>query len=307
MVERWARFYGMASAREICAFNQQPPPTTIRLVADTDGNTQPAEDALAAEGITLAPAAFLTRARTVLHGDVTATETYRTGKVRIQDEGSQLVAELAGQGTRILDCCAAPGGKTAILAERNPNATLLACDVSSRRLDQMKRLLQTPQADSRPSQITYHVADIANVNREGQFDLVLCDVPCSGTGTLARNPEIRHRITPEAIPRHHQRQVEILRAAMRAVAPDGRLVYATCSLEPEENEAVIEAALKAAGAEPASFSRVPFDLAALVEANIVRPEAEPHLRETAFPNNTLRTIPGVHPCDGFFAAMLVKN
>ena len=136
MVERWALRYGMEKAAAICRFDQEQPATCVRLVSET------AEADLVAEGIELAPGAFLAKARRVVRGDVTATVTYRNGGVRIQDEGSQLVAELAGKGENILDCCAAPGGKTAILAERNPKSALLACDVSRRRLDEMRGLLR---------------------------------------------------------------------------------------------------------------------------------------------------------------------
>src|SRR6202000_2959716 len=102
---------------------------------------------------------------------------------RVQDEGSQLIAELAGRGTEILDCCAAPGGKTAILAERNPNASITACDISPSRMKAMQALL-----GNRPN-IHFLVLDATEVPFQNQFDLVLCDAPCSGTGTLAHNPE----------------------------------------------------------------------------------------------------------------------
>ena len=305
MVERWARFYGMARAQQICRYNQEPPPTTVRLVGFSNLSGDSAdelEQALRLEGIELAPAAFLTRARRVLHGDVTTTGAYREGRVRIQDEGSQLVAELAGRGDRILDCCAAPGGKTAILAERNPAASLLACDVSARRLEHMKRLLESQTGPSR-GRIGYEVADASHLQRDAEFDLVLCDVPCSGTGTLARNPEIRHRMGPESLPRQQHRQIEILRSAMCTVAPNGRLIYATCSLEPEENEAVVDACLEGAF----GFRRVPFDLAPLVGQGILRADVADALRETAFDRGYLRTLPGVHPCDGFFAALLLRS
>jgi 16S rRNA (cytosine967-C5)-methyltransferase len=319
MVERWARFYGMTQAQQICSFNQEPPPTTVRIVGRTSEDIADIETSLQCAGIDLAPGAFLTRAWRVVRGDITTTEAYRRGLVRIQDEGSQLVAELAGRGDHILDCCAAPGGKTAILAERNPGSPILACDVSNRRLEQMKRLLQgqsksaggdTPiHGDSlKTGQITFEVADAADLQRrfKDQFDLVLCDVPCSGTGTLARNPEIRHRMNVESLPRHQQRQIAILGSAMRTVAPGGRLVYATCSLEPEENEAVVEACLATAP----QFRRIPFAAAPLIDQGVLRLEGTSMFSEEAhnsvFDRGYLRTIPGVHPCDGFFATLLTK-
>lgn len=262
---------------------------------------------LAAEGLKLADGAFLTAACSVVSGEVTLTQAYAEGRVRIQDEGSQLVAELAAGGGgfgRILDLCAAPGGKTAILAERNPGAAILACDVSGRRLEQMKRLLGSRSAAAENAgRIAYKTVDAADLRRDGEFDLVLCDVPCSGTGTLARNPEIRHRMTGESLVRHRARQIEILRAGMRAAAPGGRVVYATCSMEPEENEAVVEACLKGAD----GFRVAEFDLAGLVRGGMVLAEALETLRQTAFDGPYLRTVPGVHPCDGFFAALIVKG
>jgi 16S rRNA (cytosine967-C5)-methyltransferase len=289
MVERWALCYGMERAAAICRFDQGQPATCVRLV------TQTAEAELAAEGIELAAGAFLTKARRVVHGDVTATVTYRNGGVRIQDEGSQLVAELAGKGENILDCCAAPGGKTAILAERNPKAALLACDVSKRRLDEMRGLLR----NVRGARISYEACDAAKLTYEKVFDLVLCDVPCSGTGTIARNPEIRHRLEPAEFSRQHSRQVAILLSAMRALKPGGRLIYASCSLEPEENESVIQDCLSGRPeyAEVDLSERV----AALLTEGILL------AGDGLLQNGRLRTLPGVQHCDGFFAAMIQRG
>ena len=296
LVERWVARFGVDAAEQICRFGQVQPPTTIRLLGDA------AQAKLREEGIELGPGSFLDRARVVVRGDVTATETCRSGLARIQDEGSQLVAELAGHGTAILDCCAAPGGKTAILAERNPEAQIVAGDVSACRLEQMKRLLQ-PVA--KIAKVWYRVSDAAQSHDGEKFDLVLCDAPCSGTGTLARNPEIRHRLTPEALTRHHRRQVEILSAVMRAVASGGRLLYSTCSLETEENEAVVEESLK----KVPGFRLVPMErqLEALEREGAISTSAAESLRGSAIRDGFLITLPGVHPCDGFFAALLIRD
>ena len=291
MVERWVLRYGLEKATAICKFDQEQPPTTVRLVGDG------AETSLADEGIELAPGAFLAHARRVVRGDVTATVIYRDSKVRIQDEGSQLVAELAGHGENILDCCAAPGGKAAILAENNPKATLLACDVSRRRLDEMRGLLR----NVRGARISYETMDAAKLAYEKQFDLVLCDVPCSGTGTIARNPEIRHRLEPAEFARQHSRQVAILLAGMRTLKPGGRLVYASCSLEPEENEAVIQDCLS--GRPEFSEIGVGERLKALVAEGSMHDGSAAGFME----KSRLRTLPGVHPCDGFFAAMIRRQ
>jgi 16S rRNA (cytosine967-C5)-methyltransferase len=218
---------------------------------------------------------------------------------RVQDEGSQLIAELAGRGTEILDCCAAPGGKTAILAERNPTASITACDISPARLKTMQVLL------GRRPNIHFRVLDATQLPFQNQFDLVLCDAPCSGTGTLARNPEIKHRVTPEDFQRHHDRQLRLLISAMRALREGGRLLYSTCSLEPEENESVVAEALQ----QEKGFRLLPWrdQIKALESEGTLHPGAA----ERLFPNNTpdpyLRTFPGLYPGDGFFAACLTRE
>ena len=291
MVERWVLRYGMEKATAICSFDQEQPATTVRLTNDSS------EAELLAEGIELAPGAFLAKARRVVRGDVTATVTYKNGGVRIQDEGSQLVAELAGKGENILDCCAAPGGKAAILAELNPKANLLACDVSRRRLDDMRGLLR----NVRGARTSYETMDAAKLAYDKVFDLVLCDVPCSGTGTIARNPEIRHRLEPAEFPRQHSRQVAILLAAMRGLKPGGRLIYASCSLEPEENESVIQDCLSG---RPEYCE---MDLGGRVEALIAGGSMHADSATGLLEKGRLRTLPGIHPCDGFFAAMIGRH
>ncbi len=160
--------------------------------------------------------------------------------MRIQDEGSQLVGELAGRGTRILDCCAAPGGKTAILAENNPQAEITACDISEARLDAMRRSFAREPLTAK---IHCVLADATALPFRDDFDLILCDAPCSGTGTLARNPEIKLRLAASELARQQERQIAIVRSAYGVLAPGGSLVYSTCSLEPEENSMVIQAFL----------------------------------------------------------------
>jgi 16S rRNA (cytosine967-C5)-methyltransferase len=217
---------------------------------------------------------------------------------RIQDEGSQLIAELAGHGSDILDCCAAPGGKTAILAERNPNAQITACDISPRRLKAMQLLLDMEQ-------ICYRVLDATDLPYDQQFDLVLCDAPCSGTGTLARNPEIRHRLTPEDLDRHHERQLRLLRSSMRALRPGGRLIYSTCSLEPEENEGVVAQALE----HERGLHLLPWrpQVQALEQVGVLHQGTAGRLLPSNLPDDFVRTLPGAYPGDGFFAACLTRT
>jgi len=217
----------------------------------------------------------------------------------IQDEASQLVGALVGQGARILDCCAAPGGKTLIIADRNPDSNISAVDLYPHRARLLRKLLRPAAGET--GNVLVIAADARHLPFAGKFDRVLADVPCSGTGTLARNPDIKWRLVLEDLADLQLRQLAILRAVMHQVADGGRLIYSTCSLEREENEDVVERAL----AEDASFRIV--DCGAPLE----QLQQQKELICTDFCPLTsgiyLRTLPGVQPCDGFFAAILEKH
>ncbi len=295
LVDRWTKAYGFDSALSICQHNQSVPVTAVRL------RRPEAEAQLRTEGIDLAPGALLVSARRVQYGDVTRTAAFRAGACVIQDEASQLVAALVGQGARILDCCAAPGGKTAAIADHNPNSIVTAVDLHPHRARLLRRLLGAhlpTQAGNGAVRVL--AADAQNLPFAAKFDRVLADVPCSGTGTLSRNPEIRWRLVPADLADLQVRQLAILRAAMDQVAPAGRLIYSTCSLEREENEDVIESSL----ADDASFRVVDCRTQILQlqqEGELIWPDPASLTR-----GPYLRTLPGVHPCDGFFAAILEK-
>jgi len=296
LVERWTQAYGLDSAFRICLHNQSVPVTAIRL------RRPEAEDQLRIEGIELTPGAFLASARRVQHGDITRSAVFRAGLCVIQDEASQLVAALVGHGARILDCCAAPGGKTLAMTDRNPNADVAAVELHPHRARLLRRLLgaHDRQTGVGPRNIRVVAADARSLPFATRFDRVLADVPCSGTGTLARNPEIKWRLVPEDLADLHARQVAILHSAMAQVAAGGRLIYSTCSLEPEENEAVIERCL----GENSSFRVLDCrsELEQLQrESELIWPDPFSLTRPPY-----LRTLPGVHPCDGFFAAILGK-
>jgi 16S rRNA (cytosine967-C5)-methyltransferase len=293
LVERWTAVYGLASARSICQHNQSIPVTAIRL------RRPEAEDQLRVEGIEFAPGALLASARLVLQGDVTRTAAFRAGLCVIQDEASQLVASLVGSGTRILDCCAAPGGKAAAIADQNPGACVTAVDLHPHRARLLRNLL-AHHGEAGAGNVQVVAADARTLPFFAKFDRVLADVPCSGTGTLSRNPEIKWRLSPEDLADLQARQLAILRAAMAQVVMGGRLIYSTCSLEKEENEAVIDLAQ----ADDASYRIVDCG----VELGKLRQEGNLiWLDSTSLTRGPyLRTLPGIHPCDGFFAAILEK-
>jgi 16S rRNA (cytosine967-C5)-methyltransferase len=320
MVARWQKFYGAEACRHICEQGQTEPQTIVRLL------TADAEEKLRSQGIALQPGVFLAKARIAADGkeepaSIPQTENADAIEIKagnrnasfenqahaqLQDEGSQLVAELLGKGTRILDCCAAPGGKTAVLMQNNPEAQVMACDIHPTRLATMRRRLTLERGQAR---IEYRVADAATLTGVGPFDRILCDVPCTGTGTLARNPEIRDRLQSEELTRQGERQRDILSASMRLLTPRGRLLYSTCSLEPEENEAVVEACLNSAENLIHQWNRLDLreEFDRLQREGIVRGEAVEELRASGFHDGYLRTLPGLHPCDGFFAALIERS
>ncbi|HEU5334436.1 MAG TPA: 16S rRNA (cytosine(967)-C(5))-methyltransferase RsmB [Terriglobales bacterium] len=288
LVGRWTEQFGPEAAAQICAYDQQIPATIIRL------RSVAAEEGLTAEGIELAPGAFLSDARRVTKGDVTRTAAFREGRVVIQDEASQLVAALVGQGRRLLDCCAAPGGKTAILAERNPEAEIVAAELHPRRARLLRQMVGAEN-------VRVVAADAVQLPIAGEFDRALADVPCSGTGTLARNPEIKWRLRPEDLADFHARQVAIASSALEHLAPGGRLVYSTCSLEREENQYVVEELLATA-----QNIRL-LDCRDELRAMQARGELLWQDLDSITRGKFLRTLPGVHPCDGFFAAIFEKR
>ena len=214
LIERWSANYGPKAVEEICAYDQQAPHTVLRA------DRAQAQD-LEREGVALQPGNLVSGAYMVASGDLTHAPAFSEKRLVLQDEASQLVALLLGRGERILDCCAAPGGKTRILAEQSPGAMVVALELHPHRAALMRRLVRT-------NNVHVITADARAMPLAGGFDRVLADVPCTGTGTLARNPEIKWRLRIEDIERMRAYQLEILSAAMRQVRVGGRLVYSSC-------------------------------------------------------------------------------
>lgn len=255
LVERWVPVYGREAVLKICEADQK----------------EPAEGTLFTEN---------------------------GGDLPQMDDGSRLVAELAATAApdakTVWDCCAAPGGKTLILAHRLASAAITASDVSAKRLAQTEARFRRYAYAER---IRCSVANATAPFGSQHFDLILCDVPCSGTGTLAANPEIRHRLKPEEFPRQAARQKAILKAALKQLAPGGKLVYSTCSLEPEECEQVVAEVI--AGTK---IVQTPIEslLQELSQSGTLRQDAD---LTSAVREGALRTLPGVLACDGFYAAV----
>ena len=287
LVERWVARYGLETASQICLHNQTIPPTAIHVQDDATAQE------VAQAGVQLSPGLILSAARRVQSGDLSKTTAYREGRASFHDEASQLVALLLGNGQVILDCCAAPGSKTALLAKENPRAQVIATDLHPHRARLLRELTKT-------TNIHVLAADARNLPFRPGFDRILADVPCSGTGTLARNPEIKWRLTPSDLLDLQARQIAILKSTLALLAPGGRLLYSTCSLEREENEDVVSAVLTGASEFQLVDCRQELEQlqrsGELIWKNIDSLLSGPYLR----------TIPGIHPCDGFFAAIVER-
>jgi 16S rRNA (cytosine967-C5)-methyltransferase len=287
LVERWCAAYGANATQRTLRYNQSIPGVSIVLPIPE------VRASLEKSGIVLLKGELLNSAARVQCGDLFPTREFRTGRVAIQDEASQLVALVVGKGSNILDCCAAPGGKTRLLAERNPEARITAIELHSHRARLLRKLVPAENVEV----IQADVRDLT----EGEYDRVLVDVPCSGTGTLARNPEIKWRLKPEDLIHLHNRQLQILRSAIQRLKPGGRIVYSTCSLEREENEEVVEEAL----ADNPSIRLI--DCRSELERVRVDGDLAWADLDSLTTGRYLRTIPGTHPCDGFFAAIVERR
>ncbi len=290
-----ARF-GPRLAAEAAAM-AAPAPLDLRanlLKITRDG----AATALAAEGIEAEPTPFSPWGlRVPERRPVTATQAYQGGLVEVQDEGSQLIALLTGArpGMRVADYCAGAGGKTLALAAAMENrGRLTACDVSAPKLEGAVKRLRRAGVDNAERHLL-EPGDRWAKRRAGTFDRVLVDAPCTGTGTWRRNPDARTRTGPEDLRELLAKQAAVLDGAAILVRPGGgRLVYATCSLLPQEDEDQVRAFL---GRHP-DFSPLPL-AAAWAEAGLPTPPPG----EDEF----LLTSPARHGTDGFFAAILQRG
>ena len=222
-------------------------------------------------------------------------DVFMRGDVEVQDEGSQLLALMVGakRGEMVMDFCAGAGGKTLALgAEMRNTGRLYAFDTSGHRLASLKpRLARSGLSNVFPAQIA-HERDDRVKRLAGKLDRVLVDAPCSGLGTLRRNPDLKWRQTPQSVAELQVKQAAILASAARLLKPGGRLVYATCSLLDVENEGIAQAFTSE---RTADFKVMPA-AEALAKAHVSEPES-------LVRGDYLRLWPHVHATDGFFAAV----
>jgi 16S rRNA (cytosine967-C5)-methyltransferase len=297
MVEHWLRIYGEERTRGLVQANNRVP--TLSGYVFEPQRCDEATLSLQRTGCRVLPGRLLRNAWVFEGGNPAANEAVRCGWVALQDEASQAVACLlaADPGNSVLDLCAAPGGKTLLLARAaGAQAHVIAADLHEHRARAMRERFER----SGVRNVETLVLDgTLLLPFERPFERILVDVPCSGTGTLARHPEIRWKLRAEDLGDLQDRQALLLRNALPHLAPGGRLVYSTCSLEPEENEFVVREVLGAFGDT--------FQLAdpRLAIENILQKSVRPESVVCA--EGFFRTFPPDHGTDGFFAAVIERR
>ena len=291
LVARWIDRLGLDAANTWVTFNNVEAPLTLRVNRRRSAREGVAER-LRALGVETVPTRVAPDGLTVTEGNPLRTPMAASGDFLIQDEASQLVPLLVGArpGHRVLDACAAPGGKSLALADALRDVGLLvAADARDKRVALLRRVLHAHGAGSSLVEHDLHVG----VPFGPVFDRVLVDAPCTGLGTLRRDVDIRWRRSPDDLGVAARRQRRMLGEASRAVAPGGRLVYATCSSEPEENAQVVSAFL----ADYPAFRRV-------ARATLLDEGLAPALLNDA---GELETRPDRHGLECFYAAALERR
>lgn len=285
LVHRWTVRLGMAATARWLRFDNTPAPLTLRALAGPAGRDALIAD-LAGRGIDATPARWAPAGLTLDAGAPVPGDDVLAGRAVIQDEASQLVGDFAAAwpASRRIDVCAAPGGKTLALRATPGGGLLVAGERRPRRVRLLTEALR--RAGAGDVHVVQHDATAPLPYRD-VFDLVLVDAPCSGLGTLRREPDLKWRRQEEDLAAMAAVQRQMLHQAARVVVPGGVLVYATCSSEPDENDAVAEAfladhpAFASAGPPPGA----PAALASLVDGD-----------------GRLHTTPAAHGLEAFFAA-----
>jgi 16S rRNA (cytosine967-C5)-methyltransferase len=287
LIEKWSKDFGLEETIKFASANNQAAPNSFRFT-NKGNDKEKILDELKEAGSGLVSSSIAPDAWRVDPSTKRLHELAREGKIYFQDEASQLVARALDVQPKesVLDLCAAPGSKTTHIATLQPKLKrLVACDVHEHRLNVVKELAERTGV-TKLETILLDATEKLSFN-EGEFDRVLVDAPCSGTGTLRRNPEIRYRLKADDFVSLSQKQKLILSNASSVVRAGGRLVYSTCSVEREENEAVIEEFLK----NKKSFELI----AATVKPSLL------------CSNGTARTWPQRDDVDGFFIAVFERK
>lgn len=289
LVARWFDRYGFERAEQWVQFNNEPAPLTLS-VNRLRSTREDVRRSLAAEGVECEDTSFSPHGLRVVAGNPLRQASHE--QFLVQDEASQLVplAVDAQPGERVLDLCAAPGGKTVMMSgDMRDSGVLVACDVRTRRVALLRDTIR--QAGCHHA-YPIHVPTDGALPFASDFARILVDAPCSGLGTVRRDPDIKWRRHESDLAGLADRQLTLLQRAAAVLKPGGRLVYATCSSEPEENEMVVDRFLN-----PRSDFRL-IDL---------RREGRTELVRVLDERGMLRTLPFEHRLEAFFAAALQRT
>ena len=307
--ERLAGQYGEEEALALARSMQQPAPLDLRVnvvkatPAEVLGEMQ--SEGIKASAAPYAPFGIRLQDKIALNKHA----LFLGGKIEVQDEGSQLLAHLVAprRGEMVADFCAGAGGKSLALGALMRNSgRLYAFDVAEKRLQNLGQRLKRSGLSNLHSQLLVSERDPKLKRLAGKFDRVLVDAPCSGLGTLRRNPDLKWRQTPQDIEELTAKQSSILQSAARLVKLGGRLVYATCSLLNEENDAVVERFLT----EHPEFQLA--NVAEILAQQQIALDTAEHIERTATEialdtGATLKLLPHRHGTDGFFAAVMERQ
>jgi 16S rRNA (cytosine967-C5)-methyltransferase len=297
MVVRWIRTYGEERTRNLLQANNRVPALSGYLLDPKKEEESRLQFRNART--TILPGRLLRDAWIFEGGNPSICQPVREGWIALQDEASQAVARLLAvdPGQTVLDLCAAPGGKTLLLARAaGEQGRVIAADLHANRVRAMKERFECAGIRN---VVTFVLDGGESLPFEHPFQRILVDVPCSGTGTLARHPEIRWKIRSEDLSDLHARQARLLRNALLCLAPGGRLVYSTCSLEPEENEFVVREALSASGAN--------FQIADPRKAIEGSLQKSVDIETLVGADRFFHTFPTEHGTDGFFGAVIERG
>ncbi|WP_170007008.1 16S rRNA (cytosine(967)-C(5))-methyltransferase RsmB [Bacillus fonticola] len=292
LVEAWIEAYGLEDVERLCYANNEPPEQTARV-----NLLQTTRDSLIKEleesGYAVNESELLDEAIVNTKGNLAFAPQYERGLFTIQDEASMLVARALDPqpNERILDACAAPGGKTTHIAERmGDTGEIVALDVHPHK----KQLIESLTSRLQLSSIEVKTADATNLDGvvEGSFDRVLVDAPCSGFGVIRRKPEVKYTKTSQDVESISQLQRKIVESVLPYIKSGGTLVYSTCTMMPKENEQVVEQLL--------------LDHPEL-SIDISWQERLPAKLQTYVRNGTITILPHYAETDGFFIACLKKK
>jgi 16S rRNA (cytosine967-C5)-methyltransferase len=288
LLEKWIKDFGIVETKKLAEINNQTPKSVFRLTAQSDETTTAIVSKI---GLEIVESEIVANAWVVSKTNEILRNLANLGKIYFQEESSQLVASLINLAPteNFWDVCAAPGSKATSIARQNVNSKrphlLIAGDLYFHRLQNLKENCE--KVGAQDLQIVGYNAENSVPFADETFDWILVDAPCSGTGTIRHNPEIRYSLKPEDFDELSKKQLKILNNASKTLKTGGRLVYSTCSLEREENEDVVERFLL----ENKNFQKVLPDLP----------------RQFLTSQDFARTFPTRDQTDGFFIAMLIKK